>query len=219
MENNFNFCVEPTMVGMPEVVIGQMLLMMNGDDIYCCMQLSHQLKESIIRIMQTIPGFVIENSHDIMSDEAYICFDRLKIPMNLKIERVVIPGNYEWTKLNNKYHSFDDKPAYYDVDSIWYKYGRKHRDNNLPAFISIDGLMTWMKEGKIHRDNLPAEVDYDEIRYYQNGLLHRDGGLPAIIHIDGGKEWYLHGVLQRKDFSHKLEDPLTIVVLYALHAI
>ena len=45
---------------------------------------------------------------------------------------------YDRTIFNDKFHSYDDLPAnqYYDngiVISEWYKYGKLHRDKDLPA--------------------------------------------------------------------------------------
>jgi hypothetical protein len=55
-----------------------------------------------------------------------------------------------------------------DYYVIFRKNGSWHRDNDLPAFILLDGTKEW----------------------HQNGKIHRDNDRPAIIYTDGAKEWY-----------------------------
>jgi hypothetical protein len=76
---------------------------------------------------------------------------------------------------NNRFHSFNDEPAYiYDRgDKEWYKDGNLHRDNDKPAVIYISGSKYW----------------------YDNGYLHRDNGLPAFMCHDGTNLWYIKGSL------------------------
>ena len=75
-------------------------------------------------------------------------------------------GN-SFTKLNGRYHSFNDQPAiiYTNGGQEWWKEGRIHRDSyfpgredDLPAVICVDGHQEWYKEGKRHRDShFPVE--------------------------------------------------------------
>jgi antitoxin component YwqK of YwqJK toxin-antitoxin module len=66
--------------------------------------------------------------------------------------------------------------------------------NDLPTYIK-NGDKYWYKNGKIHRDDdLPAVVCYNSTKYwYQNGKLHRDNNLPAVIMRNGDKYWYENG--------------------------
>lgn len=77
------------------------------------------------------------------------------------------------TKLNNQYHSYDDKPALIEScgDKYWFKEGLLHRDNDLPAFIGIDGRRWW----------------------YKDGVRNRDNDLPAIVYPNGYAEWFIDG--------------------------
>ena len=47
-------------------------------------------------------------------------------------------------------HLFDDEPAliYNDGTKFWFKNGKKHRDNNLPAVIRYNGDVEFYKNGK-----------------------------------------------------------------------
>jgi hypothetical protein len=79
---------------------------------------------------------------------------------------------------------------------FWFKNGKRHRDNDLPAEIYQNGNQCWYKNGKIHRDNdLPAEIETNGTqRWYKNHNLHRDNDLPAIILADGTQKWYKNDV-------------------------
>jgi hypothetical protein len=82
-------------------------------------------------------------------------------------------GTKETRNEYNRFHSFDDAPAI-DIQSgskLWYRDGKRHRDNNEPAVIYADGTKEWYKDGQLHRDN-------DE---------------PAIINPDGSKYWHKNG--------------------------
>ena len=77
----------------------------------------------------------------------------------------------------------------------WYKNGKLHRDNDLPAEITSIGSQHWYKNGQIHRDNdLPAEILSSGTQmWYKNGYIHRDHNLPAIIKWNGTQMWYNNG--------------------------
>ena len=57
-----------------------------------------------------------------------------------------------------------------DGEQMWYKDGRWHRDDDLPAWIRPSGDQYW----------------------YQNGKEHRENG-PAFIYVNGEISWWLHG--------------------------
>jgi hypothetical protein len=91
-------------------------------------------------------------------------------------------------------------------DKYWYKYGKLHRDHDLPAIIRKNGTKIWYQNGLKHRSmDAPAVQTFEANEYYVNGLLHRYNDLPAI---DGSciKAWYKHGKLWRSD----TEDPVII---------
>lgn len=106
-----------------------------------------------------------------------------------------------WVSGNFKVlHSYNDQPSeiYKGIIDVWHKYGKLHRDNDLPARIHHkSGYKAWYKNGKLHRDNdLPAEIDNFNKKWYRNGKLHRDNDLPAVINIKH-KKWYINGYLHR----------------------
>ena len=129
------------------------------------------------------------------------------------------------------YHSLNDEPAFImDDGSIieWYRYGKKHRDNDKPAVImkksvikdewAVDDenyfeeenenslIYIWYLEGVIHRDgDKPARIEEDCQEWYIYGRLHRDNGQPAIIHKNGNKEWYKDGKLHSYQIKSTLE--------------
>jgi hypothetical protein len=84
----------------------------------------------------------------------------------------------------------------------WYLESKLHRDRDLPAFISPEGLIQWYRYGKLHRENdQPASI-WTGVRaeWFKNGLRHRDNDLPAVeTHHNGHKEWWSNGNLHRYD--------------------
>ena len=82
---------------------------------------------------------------------------------------------------------------------IWYKNGKKHRDDDKPAVIGGDGGLVWYKNGKIHRDgDKPAYIGADgSLEWWKNGEYHRDGDKPAEIREDGTLAWYKNHLLHR----------------------
>ena len=102
-------------------------------------------------------------------------------------------GTQTWYK-NGKIHRDNDLPAVINLygDQIWYKNGEIHRDNDLPAIIYSNGAQYWYQNGLFHRDNdLPAIIFITGTQHwYKNGSLHRDNDLPAMVFADGSKQWY-----------------------------
>jgi len=221
---NANVRVEPSFSGMPDDILGVMLSCMDGDMIFDCVQLCKPLRDSIVRLLQK-PGFVVNNVHQYMMDEAYFFFKRLKIGMNLKEERVYHEEPFFYfefkykerrgwseekeqehtaqgyrTLLNGKEHSFDDKPSF-DANYVqrWSIYGYTHRPGDLPAIMRENRCYAWYKKGVLHRKNLPAYITYMDILFFEDGVLHRGGGLPAIMCGHGLHKWYEHGVFIREN--------------------
>ena len=86
-----------------------------------------------------------------------------------------------------------------DGSQRFYKNGRVHRDNDLPAEIITNEGRIWSQNGLIHRDVGPAIIYADRSQHwYQNGLKHRDDG-PAEIDTDGKETWYQNGLKHRDD--------------------
>jgi hypothetical protein len=107
-------------------------------------------------------------------------------------------GTQYWYK-NGKYHRDNDLPALIlaNGDQYWCKDGKQHRDNNdLPAVICVNGSQHWYKNGNRHRDNDLPSMIYSNGRqhWYKNGLKHRDNDLPAVIYSNGEQHWYKNDV-------------------------
>lgn len=98
--------------------------------------------------------------------------------------------------VNGLLHSLNDIPFRELVSESWYRHGKLHRDNDLPAMIFTDGSCEWYKDDKLHRDNdMPALIySTGTNEWYRDGKLHRDNDLPAsIIHANGYKAYYHDG--------------------------
>ena len=109
------------------------------------------------------------------------------------------------TYANGVLHSFNDEPAIdNDEEKWWYKNGRRHRDNDLPAVIWADGGKEWYQNGKLHRgssragdNDLPAVINADGSKtWFRNGERHRDNDLPAVVWSEG-QEWWQNDKLHR----------------------
>jgi len=97
----------------------------------------------------------------------------------------------------SRLHRENDEPAIIqDCSKFWYKNGKRHREEDLPAVIHADGSKYWYKNGQFHRDgDEPAIIYVDGSKYwYKNGQYHRDGDEPAIIYVNGIKFWFKNGL-------------------------
>jgi antitoxin component YwqK of YwqJK toxin-antitoxin module len=163
-------------------------------------------------IQETIKhtNFII-NCKVVLSDEEIEWFQTKNINVKLleeyKIDKNKINNDFSkyWYK-NGKLHRDNDLPAIIyklfqdEEEQYWFKNGKLHRDNDLPAIISSIGYQGWYKNGEIHRDNdLPAVIHQDGHQYwYKNGKLHREHNLPAEISSNGNQCWYKNGKLHRE---------------------
>ncbi len=100
----------------------------------------------------------------------------------------------------------NNQPAiiYYNGTTVWYRFGKRHRDGDLPAIVRNNGTRIWYQHGKRHRDptcDQPAYIwsNNKGMVWYKNGLIHRDPArdLPAIIWPDGSQSWYQDGKCHR----------------------
>ena len=98
----------------------------------------------------------------------------------------------QYWKIHTKYYVKET-----NYGKFWYRNGKEHRDDDLPAVENPNGTKFWWKNGERHRDgDLPAVVKADGTKsWWKNGLRHRDGDLPAIIWANGAKEWWKNGKL------------------------
>lgn len=124
-------------------------------------------------------------------------------------------NNRKRTYLNNKLHSFGDKPAVEIRDNDnkvktqeWFSNGVITRENDKPARIEYYDVFPlfyyWMKDGKVHRDgDQPAFVGFfniddnlyiSEEKWYKNGKYFRENDLPNYI------EYY-----KKDEFTEEIE--------------
>jgi len=110
--------------------------------------------------------------------------------------------------LNDKgeLHSFN-KPAieWVNGSKTWYKEGKIHRIDG-PAMIDFTANLwwysrSWWEEGRLHRLDRPAVEHNNGAKFwFYEGKLHKLDG-PAIESSDGSKEWY------KEDKRHRLDGP------------
>ena len=131
--------------------------------------------------------------------ETKVMFEELTKHTNFIVScnRIILNKELKWFELKNiKLKLLETYRTTQNGDQFWYKNGKYHRDNDLPAVISKDGDQFWYKNGKRHRDNdLPAFITVNGHQYwYQNGLKHRDNDLPAAIMSCGTQYCYKNGL-------------------------
>ncbi len=139
-------------------------------------------KELIIEETIKHTNFIVE-CKVVLSDEEVEWFESKKINVKLLEEYKIVKN-----KINN------------NCSKYWYKNGKLHRDNDLPAIIykifQDEEDQYWFKNGKLHREHdLPAVMDQNGYQcWYKNGEIHRDNDLPAEISSNGTQRWYKNGV-------------------------
>lgn len=117
------------------------------------------------------------------------CFEALK---NYFGKQYIIEVVDDSTYVNGVLHSINDKcakktpglrPLTFSKEE-WYRFGKLHRDNDLPAVCFADGTRDWYQFGQRHRDeDKPAiEDSFGCKEWYKFGKLHRDGHKPAVTY-------------------------------------
>ena len=152
-------------------------------------------------IMEFLEPHEIKELYETCKDSK-IMFEELTTHTNFIIDckTHILNKNIKWFEL--KKIKFKLLEEYYISceNKLWYKNGKAHRDNDLPAVIWKDGAQFWFQNGKCHRDNdLPAIIYSNENKYwYKDGNIHRDNDLPAIIYaVNGNQYWYKDGNIHR----------------------
>jgi hypothetical protein len=92
----------------------------------------------------------------------------------------------------------NDLPSLVDQNiKRWYKNGKQHRDNDLPAYVNEEnGTVAWRQDGLRHRENdKPAYIckDLGMFEWFQRGKHHRDGNNPAVIWKHTKREYWKKG--------------------------
>ena len=87
-------------------------------------------------------------------------------------------------------------------DQKWYRYGKLHRDGDLPAVVMLTNTgrpryRAWYRDGKQHREGgLPAVISNHARSWYINGRRYRKGGLPTSV-MGKVKMWHRGGDMYR----------------------
>jgi len=150
-------------------------------------------------IMEFLKPREIKKLYETCKD-AEIMFEELTKHTNFTIDckKIMSDKKKQWFKLRNiRLNLLETFEIKNDGYQCWYKNGKLHRDNDLPAIITPNEKKYWYKNGVRHRDNdLPAVIlaNGDQF-WYQNGKLHRDNDLPAIIYANGDQKWFKNGLI------------------------
>jgi len=107
---------------------------------------------------------------------------------------------------NKQLHSYNYLPAMITgwKTELWYKHGKLHRDNDLPAIVWADGRKYYYKDNVKYTPTITIP-DYilnkfgNKCLYDENGQYHSYNDLPAIIMSSGTKFWYKHGNYHREN--------------------
>lgn len=105
-------------------------------------------------------------------------------------------GNEWW--VNGVRHRDGDLPAVEKRDhKEWWFNGSRHRDGGLPALVITHDRdlgcprMEWYKNGKLHRDDLPAiETPKLFLEWYKHGVRFREYGLPTSMSLKTNICWF-----------------------------
>lgn len=122
-------------------------------------------------------------------------------------ETSYINNEYEKYYKKGRFHRDNDLPAViYPSYKEWYRYGLLHRDNDKPAVEHSTGEKSYYIGGLLHRDNNPAVIGKGGVyKWYKHGKKHRDGDLPAETDEKGNNFWFRDGLLHRSDNKPAIE--------------
>jgi hypothetical protein len=89
----------------------------------------------------------------------------------------------------------------------YYKDGKLHRDDDLPAMEYNNGDKFWCQNGQLHRINNPAAEYANGINWWcQYGKYHRLDG-PAVEGLNGYKAWYIENIkYTEEEFNKKIQE-------------
>lgn len=109
--------------------------------------------------------------------------------MMLKINPSILTLEEKVAVKSDKYEAYDCG-GYVE----YYKNGKLHRDNDLPAIEYENGDKLWYIDGELHRENdKPAAVFKNGVcKWYKHGKLHRESG-PAVVYSNGKVEYWIDG--------------------------
>ncbi|RTK95484.1 MAG: hypothetical protein EKK64_06585 [Neisseriaceae bacterium] len=101
---------------------------------------------------------------------------------------------------NGKIHRDNNLPAviYKDGSKEWYCKGKRHRENG-PAVVYSNGNKEYWINGKRHRIDGPAIENHEFKAWFFDGKIHRDN-LPAIERINGHNEYWCQGIRKNDEW-------------------
>ncbi len=95
---------------------------------------------------------------------------------------------------------------------IWRLFGRKHRENDLPAVMRCTTNGKYISADRYEEpmDENPYSWQGGYLEYYFNGNLHRENDKPAIIHENGSCCYYYNGMVHRRQDINCEDQPAII---------
>lgn len=102
-------------------------------------------------------------------------------------------------------------------NKFWYKYGKLHRENNMPSFIT-NSKTKYHKYGKSHRIDGPAVILLrDEEIWYKNGKLHRDNDIngniqPSVICYNSVIQCYTDQQISVTSYEYYIDNKFIKIV-------
>jgi len=95
------------------------------------------------------------------TDRGIIAVKRMRLLPPVKVIQI---GNDTITTKDGYLHSYDDQPAITSpYGTYWYKNGKIHRENNLPAIINTNGTKQWLIEGEHYCNENGLNIEFSEI--------------------------------------------------------
>jgi len=93
----------------------------------------------------------------------------------------------------------------FDSLRFWKKNGCLHRDNDLPAFIYLDGDLSWYRNGDLHRDIGPAYISFlgKESEYYKFNQIYKRTSWDEILCKNQTYLWDGHNEIWVEEYDAK----------------
>src|SRR3989344_2097281 len=134
------------------------------------MNINSYVPDSLIPILVCFPTYGTSSKFSLLFYENYKNIPQHKVLFD---EYVIYTGSSESESSSNYkgYKLGSIEYIFWHETQIWYKNGKRHRENDKPAVVWSDGTQEW----------------------YKNGQLHRENDKPATVWSDGTQEWYKNG--------------------------
>jgi hypothetical protein len=142
------------------------------------------------------------------------------LDMMIDGKTVTLAGD-QITIMNKVFHSIADNPAIIRAsgDMYWYKEGKLHRPNDLPAIIRVNTNHFYDESEPAHSwtrlirfQNKPytlKDTDLTDKEWYENGIRFRADDKPSVITADNTQYW--HSGLDSGDYLYRANDKPSII--------